>query len=1042
MRSIPHFSSAAHLTLAVMLATAMCIPLHAYADGSDEGAPGTSEESGNAPDASEGPADSSADQQDSSDDSADQKAQGSASDAGSENAGAPLATELGNAAPNAPLASPAPAAAGALTMQQGDGEAKSYDSFAAAMADVADYDYKNSKEAYVVTLNETVYEGMTIPENKKVTVDLNGKGVSTSDVPLTIESKYASLKDSRGGGRVYCTDSNPAISVSSSGKLTVYGGEISSSYVSAISNAGTLDIKDGSIKSYSTNHPAIDNSNKLTISGGTITGPNVAVMGRDGSKTTIGGATLTATQKAATGAVATTGSGEVVVSGGTITTSGTAVLADGFSKITVESGRVEGEPAIKASGTASVTVKGGDVVSGKGNAMILGDTASAAVSGGTFDCADSYKVVALKQTAKVSLSGGTFLVNSADDIADLTESQNASSAVTYADRYGAVKEGYNIVVKMTDPAAVVISEDGTETAYDTLTKACSNAPAYSTVKLGEDAVLDKYAAEVKAYGVTLDLNGFSIDGSAYTGNNAALTMKPKYGSKPVEGKDSTLRIINSQSGKGGVIKGKVPVKGACGDSTYDAPLFIGDEVVLETTGGGSAQVVLDSSAYLVYSDKAAAYIGNGGYKVEAADGTSRIYGSYSSAASHAAAGSVITLLNDYTGNETIYSGTSVSTLNLGGHTYTYTGKQQVVYINYDNAGINLKNGKVIATEKLDMAGVAMLYDNGTFTMEKVEMSIPGDSWGIGTNGSKVNNTILLKDSTLNVVDGLGIYFPGSGSVTIDNSVINAKHFGVQVCAGDLVITGANTSIVATGTAQPKTDGDGPILDGAAVSVVERDGYEDLGSVSIEGGSFKSDASSKAVKTYAFNSTDRVEGEWPEAGTVVEISGGSFSSPVAEDICADGFAPQANPDGTYGVHEHSFTIAKHDAEGHWTTCDQCGEATEKLPHTFEWVVDKKPSATVDGSKHEQCSACGFAKDPVSIPATGGTVDPEQGGEGSDQGGPSANDQDASSAEQGKKGPGLAKTDDASQGAIGFFALLAFASAAAIPFARRAAMKSAK
>ena len=329
MRSIPHFSSAAHLTLAVMLATAMCIPLHAYADGSDEGAPGTSEESGNAPDASEGPADSSADQQDSSDDSADQKAQGSASDAGSENAGAPLATELGNAAPNAPLASPAPAAAGALTMQQGDGEAKSYDSFAAAMADVEDYDYKNSKEAYVVTLNETVYEGMTIPENKKVTVDLNGKGVSTSDVPLTIESKYASLKDSRGGGRVYCTDSNPAISVSSSGKLTVYGGEISSSYVSAISNAGTLDIKDGSIKSYSTNHPAIDNSNKLTISGGTITGPNVAVMGRDGSKTTIGGATLTATQKAATGAVAATGSGEVVVSGGTITTSGTAVLADG-----------------------------------------------------------------------------------------------------------------------------------------------------------------------------------------------------------------------------------------------------------------------------------------------------------------------------------------------------------------------------------------------------------------------------------------------------------------------------------------------------------------------------------------------------------------------------------------------------------------------------------------------------------------------------------------------------------------------------------------
>ena len=664
---------------------------------------------------------------------------------------------------------------------------------------------------------------------------------------------------------------------------------------------------------------------------------------------------------------------------------------------------------------------------------------------------------------------------------------------------------------MTSPAAVVIAEDGSQTAYETFTKACSNAPAYSTVKLMEDAVLGKYSAEVKQYGVTVDLNGFSIDGTAYTGSKAVLTMSPKYGSKPVDGKDSTLRLINGQPASGGVVKGKLPVQGNCGDSHYDAPLFIGDEVTLEVIGDGVAKVKLDSSAYLVYSDKAAAYIGNGGFKVKPVDGAERIYGSYASAAGNAAEGTVVTMLNDYTGNETIYSGSSVATLDLGGHTYTYTGKQQVFYVNYDNAGIVVKNGEVVATQALDQAGVAMYYSNGTFTMDHVAMSIPGESWGIGTNGTKTDNVIALKDSTLNVPDGLGIYFPGTGSVTIENSVINAKHFGVQVCAGDLFVTGDKTSITATGTPQQKTEGDGPIIDGAAVSIVEREGYQDLGTVSIEAGTFKSDASSEAVKAYAFNSTDKVEGEWPEAGSVVSVSGGTFSSPVDDAICADGFGPQQNADGSYGVHEHTFTIAKSDADGHWTecgvcgamtakqnhaftvaehdaeshwmkcegcdattdktphaftlaehdadghwmkcegcdavtektphvsdawesdaeghwgTCSECGATIGKTAHAFEWVVDKEATETEPGSKHEECSVCGFAKDAVEIPAIGGGASGDDSG--STQGGGSA-----SKPGSGQDGT-LAQTGDVTAVLTGSLVLFSIVSAALLFLARR-------
>ena len=52
--------------------------------------------------------------------------------------------------------------------------------------------------------------------------------------------------------------------------------------------------------------------------------------------------------------------------------------------------------------------------------------------------------------------------------------------------------------------------------------------------------------------------------------------------------------------------------------------------------------------------------------------------------------------------------------------------------------------------------------------------------GIETNGNNTNDTVTLRNSTLNVPNGFGIYFPSSGTLTIDNSVINAETMGVQV----------------------------------------------------------------------------------------------------------------------------------------------------------------------------------------------------------------------------------------------------------------------
>lgn len=68
--------------------------------------------------------------------------------------------------------------------------------------------------------------------------------------------------------------------------------------------------------------------------------------------------------------------------------------------------------------------------------------------------------------------------------------------------------------------------------------------------------------------------------------------------------------------------------------------------------------------------------------------------------------------------------------------------------------------------------------------------------------------------------------------------------------------------------------------------------------------------------------------------------------------------------------------KYDANEHWKIC-ACGEKLNEAAHIFEWVTDKKATATEAGSKHEECTVCGYAKAAVEIPATGNSTSPETG-----------------------------------------------------------------
>ena len=74
------------------------------------------------------------------------------------------------------------------------------------------------------------------------------------------------------------------------------------------------------------------------------------------------------------------------------------------------------------------------------------------------------------------------------------------------------------------------------------------------------------------------------------------------------------------------------------------------------------------------------------------------------------------------------------------------------------------------------------------------------------------------------------------------------------------------------------------------------------------------------------------------------------------------------------HTHSYGADwKSDADNHWHECP-CGDRKDTAAHSFKWVIDKEATATTRGSKHEECTVCGYKKAAVKIPATGSAAKP--------------------------------------------------------------------
>lgn len=199
------------------------------------------------------------------------------------------------------------------------------------------------------------------------------------------------------------------------------------------------------------------------------------------------------------------------------------------------------------------------------------------------------------------------------------------------------------------------------------------------------------------------------------------------------------------------------INGALSASKYNST-EINDptKATIEVTGGTFST---DPSRYLVESSTATQNA-DGTYGVAKAYlaqvGETSYYTMDEAFKAQTANGEAITLLRDYTTGSKFNSGSIDRVVDLNGRTWTCTGtdaNSAAFEINYPNASLTVKNGKVVSSQLIGLIPSAMggtiKYDNSALTFDGVEASTTATS-GIETNGNNTNDTVVLKNSTLNV----------------------------------------------------------------------------------------------------------------------------------------------------------------------------------------------------------------------------------------------------------------------------------------------------
>lgn len=713
---------------------------------------------------------------------------------------------------------------------------------------------------------------------KALVLDLNGKTISSTVNQFITIAKGGDLtvNDATGEGRIEntVTESWGGTIKMTGGVLTVNGGTIAansatSEYSPTIeadtSSSATINVMGGRIEADRTGNARAINLRAqanvtLNVTGGEIVGSQNGIYSFAGNTINISAGVVAGK---AGSAVYSSGKNRVLISGGTLTPGGTAsaLYISMGSSATVTIGREGGK-------VDDVTIPSIDVGGCATTVTLLSGTVRA------FKNWDSMAV------EKVSQGKDKLLVGT-----DITACLPGSDLLCQLDAASGL---YEIIKLTVENAAAIVTHDDVETPYHTVEQACKAVTDGDTLTLKVDHT-GSQTLSFSAKNVTVDLGGKTL---TYTGATGGLSSALSFNQSTAS--DNTVTVKN------GTIVAKAQ-DATCvraemtGDLSKTLTVVFGENLTL-TSGNTSRYggVVFGTGARTASPCEK---MTKGGLLVTEGEEV-WIYGETATAFTHAK-GSEVTLLNDWYDTDTKgtvkvpSSGTFASAkLNLNGHTINSYGVNPAVLMgmvgeNEDTAAKTLEISS--GTIKTFRHGAAVCGSNKTLTLDGVTLTTTGDKmYGLYANGTTSGNTVTLKNKSAVLSEkATGIYFPGAGTLTVEDSNVTGGVSGIEVRAGVLNVSGTSV-IESTATAFDFTNNDnGTTTTGAAVAAVKHTVGNDL-AVTITGGTFKGPRG-----FYANDPNVAKPGK-----VTVSISGGVFSTDVEKKYLADGCKTvQQTIDGT-------------------------------------------------------------------------------------------------------------------------------------------------
>ena len=277
-----------------------------------------------------------------------------------------------------------------------------------------------------------------------------------------------------------------------------------------------------------------------------------------------------------------------------------------------------------------------------------------------------------------------------------------------------------------------------------------------------------------------------------------------------------------------------------------------------------------------------------------------------------------------------------------------------------SSGAAVSDNIVVREEAVSGAQVGSLYADQEVTITGETQGTDGNVWYQILSGPYAGNYIYSGETEL-------VKYVNDLSITINNQIPTNIVQGTACQPSEIIKSRHNITNVTGAIYSAETY---KLIYSGSVSPNVHDSYSTANTAITEVLKFHLLAPGEYIYVVTATATTSLDfqAKGSENGTGITCL---ESKTFKETLYSKGFTVSAAP------HEHTYGDWSKDGTNHWHECT-CGDKADVAEHSFRWVIDRTATATQKGSKHEECTVCGYRRAAVEIPATGTTTGGTTGG----------------------------------------------------------------